>query len=71
VPAAAEKLSPAQLAFWKNLANTVKGLVVRKANSRPVSLPEEEIAGLLAADFPIPLEAFDRAMLCLMRSTAP
>jgi murein DD-endopeptidase MepM/ murein hydrolase activator NlpD len=61
VPAAAEKLSPAQLAFWKNLANTVKGLVVRKANSRPVSLPEEEIAGLLAADFPIPLEAFDRA----------
>jgi murein DD-endopeptidase MepM/ murein hydrolase activator NlpD len=61
VPAAAERPTPAQLAFWKNLAATVKGLVVRKANSRPVSLPEEEIAGLLAADFPIPLEAFDRA----------
>ncbi|HVO52704.1 MAG TPA: M23 family metallopeptidase [Thermoanaerobaculia bacterium] len=59
--AAAEKLSPAQLAFWKNLANTVKNLVVRKANSRPASLPEEEIAGLLATDFPIPLAAFDRA----------
>jgi peptidoglycan LD-endopeptidase LytH len=61
VPAAAERLSPAQLAFWKNLVNTVTGLVVRKTNSRPASLPEEEIAGLLATNFPIPLEAFDRA----------
>jgi murein DD-endopeptidase MepM/ murein hydrolase activator NlpD len=58
---AAAKLSPAQLAFWKNLARTVTGLVVRKTNSRPASLPEEEIAGLLASDFPLPLEAFDRA----------
>ena len=57
----AAKLSPAQLAFWKNLARTVTGLVVRKTNSRPASLPEEEIAGLLASDFPIPLQAFDRA----------
>lgn len=61
VPAAAANLSPAQFAFWKNLARTVTGLVVRKTNSRPASLPEEEIAGLLASDFPIPLEAFDRA----------
>jgi murein DD-endopeptidase MepM/ murein hydrolase activator NlpD len=61
VPAGSEKLSPAQLAFWKDLVNTVKGLVVRKTNSKPASLPEEEIAGLLATDFPIPLEAFDRA----------
>lgn len=60
-PAAAEKLSPAQLAFWRDLARTVTGLVVRKKNSRPASLPEEEIASLLASDFPIPLEAFDRA----------
>lgn len=60
-PAAAEKLSPAQLAFWRNLARTVTGVVVRKTNSRPASLPEEEIAGLLASDFPIPLQAFDRA----------
>lgn len=60
-PAAAEKLSPAQLAFWRELARTVTGLVVRKKNSRPASLPEEEIAALLASDFPIPLEAFDRA----------
>jgi len=61
VPAAAAHLSPAQFAFWKNLARTVTGLVVRKTNSRPASLPEEEIAALLASDFPIPLEAFDRA----------
>jgi murein DD-endopeptidase MepM/ murein hydrolase activator NlpD len=60
-PAAFDKLSPAQLAFWRNLVRTVTGLVVRKANSRPVSLPEEEIAGLLATDFPIPIAAFDRA----------
>jgi murein DD-endopeptidase MepM/ murein hydrolase activator NlpD len=57
----AATVSPAQLAFWRNLARTVTGLVVRKTNSRPASLPEEEIAGLLASDFPIPLQAFDRA----------
>jgi peptidoglycan LD-endopeptidase LytH len=61
VPAAAEKLSPAQFAFWQKLARTVTDLVVRKTNSRPASLPEDEIAALLASDFPIPLEAFDRA----------
>jgi peptidoglycan LD-endopeptidase LytH len=60
-PPAAGNLSPAQLAFWRNLVTKVTGLVVRKTNSRPASLPEDEIAGLLAADFPIPLEAFDRA----------
>ena len=53
--------SPARLAFWKNLARTVTGLVVRKATSRPVSVPEEELAELFTTDFPLPLEAFDRA----------
>lgn len=53
--------SPAQLAFWQNLAKTVTGFVVRKANSRPVSVPEEELAELFTTDFPLPLEAFDRA----------
>ncbi len=61
VPPAAAKLSPAQFAFWKDLAKTVRGLVVRKVNSRPASLPEEEIASLLASDFPLPLQSFDRA----------
>ena len=58
---AGASLSPAQIAFWQNLAKTVTNLVVRKANSRPVSLPEDEIASLLASDFPLPLESFDRA----------
>lgn len=53
--------SPARLAFWKNLAKTVTGLVVRKTNSRPVSVPEEELGELFTTDFPLPLEAFDRA----------
>jgi murein DD-endopeptidase MepM/ murein hydrolase activator NlpD len=53
--------SPAQLAFWQNLAKTVTGFVVRKANSRPVSVPENELAELFTTDFPLPLEAFDRA----------
>ena len=52
---------PARLAFWQNLAKTVTGLVVRKANSRPVSVPEEELGELFTTDFPLPLEAFDRA----------
>jgi murein DD-endopeptidase MepM/ murein hydrolase activator NlpD len=53
--------SPARLAFWKNLARTVTGLVVRKTNSHPVSVPELELAELFTTDFPVPLEAFDRA----------
>ena len=60
-PAPAEQLSPARFTFWGNLATTLTGFVVRKKNSRPATLPEEELAALLASDFPIPLEAFDRA----------
>jgi murein DD-endopeptidase MepM/ murein hydrolase activator NlpD len=60
-PAMKPSMSPARLAFWRNLARTVTGLVVRKANSRPVSVPENELAELFATDFPLPLEAFDRA----------
>jgi murein DD-endopeptidase MepM/ murein hydrolase activator NlpD len=60
-PTMKPSMSPARLAFWRNLARTVTGLVVRKANSRPVSVPENELAELFATDFPLPLEAFDRA----------
>ncbi|HMA28789.1 MAG TPA: M23 family metallopeptidase [Thermoanaerobaculia bacterium] len=60
-PGSKPSMSPARLAFWKNLARTVTGLVVRKTNNNPVSVPEAELAGLFAADFPLPLEAFDRA----------
>ena len=52
--------SPAQLAFWRNLARSVRGLlVVRKVDSRPpVSLPEAELATLFASDFPVPVLGF-------------
>jgi len=60
-PGMKDSSSPARLAFWQNLAKTVTGLVVRKANSRPVSVPEQELAELFTTDFPLPLEAFDRA----------
>ncbi len=53
--------NPARLAFWKNLAKTVTGLVVRKTNSSPVSVPEEELAELFTTEFPLPLGVFDRA----------
>ena len=59
-PAVNPTMNPARLAFWKNLAKTVTGFVVRKANNRPVSVPEEELAELFSTDFPLPLEAFDR-----------
>jgi murein DD-endopeptidase MepM/ murein hydrolase activator NlpD len=59
-PGTKPSMSPARLAFWQNLAKTVTGLVVRKTNSRPVSVPENELAELFATDFPLPLEAFDR-----------
>ncbi|MDL1950131.1 M23 family metallopeptidase [Acidobacteria bacterium ACD] len=57
---AALKPSPAQMAFWKNLARSVRGLlVVRKVDSRPpVSLPEEELATLFASHFPVPVVGF-------------
>jgi murein DD-endopeptidase MepM/ murein hydrolase activator NlpD len=59
-PAVNPSTNPARLAFWKNLAKTVTGLVVRKTNNRPVSVPEDELAELFSTDFPLPLEAFDR-----------
>ncbi len=59
-PAVKPSTNPARLAFWKNLAKTVTGLVVRKTNNRPVSVPEGELAELFSTDFPLPLEAFDR-----------
>ena len=59
-PAAKPSMNPAHLAFWKNLAKTVTGFVVRKTNNRPVSVPESELAELFSTNFPLPLAAFDR-----------
>ena len=45
--------------FWRNIARTVRGLlVVRKDTGAPVSLPEEEIAHLFEMGFPLPIEQF-------------
>lgn len=53
-----ELRNPARRSFWKNLARTVKGLVVRKADSRPVSVSEDDVASLFQTDFPLPIEQF-------------
>jgi murein DD-endopeptidase MepM/ murein hydrolase activator NlpD len=46
--------------FLSNVAATVKSLVVRKSDSKPVSLPEEELSELFRTDFPLPLELFPK-----------
>ena len=56
-------LSPEEKSFWKRTAARVKGLVVRKADSKPASIPEEELAKLFDTGFPIPLEAFPKEKL--------
>ncbi len=63
VPAVLPSLSDEQKSFWKNLGQTLKGLVVRKNDSKPASIPEEEMAALFATGFPLPIEAFPREKL--------
>lgn len=53
-----ELQAPARRSFWKSLTRTVKGLVVRKSDSRPFSLAEEDLAALFQTDFPLPIEEF-------------
>lgn len=62
-PAVLPALSDEQKSFWKNLGQTLKGLVVRKNDSKPASLPEEEMAALFATGFPLPIEAFPKEKL--------
>lgn len=63
VPAALPTLSDAQRSFWKSLGSTLKGLVVRKKDSKPASIPEEELAALFATGFPLPIEEFPKEKL--------
>ena len=46
--------------FWTSVASTVQALVVRKSDSKPVSLPEEEVSELFQTGFPLPLESFPK-----------
>jgi murein DD-endopeptidase MepM/ murein hydrolase activator NlpD len=63
VPAVLPSLSDEQKSFWTDLGRTLKGLVVRKKDSQPASIPEEELATLFATDFPLPIEAFPKEKL--------
>ncbi|MBK9089390.1 MAG: M23 family metallopeptidase [Holophagales bacterium] len=63
VPAVLPSLSDEQKSFWQNLGRTLKGLVVSKKDSRPASIPEEELATLFATDFPLPIESFPKEKL--------
>ena len=56
-------LSEEQRSFWRDLRSTLKGLVVRKKDSKPASIPEEELAALFATGFPLPIEAFPKEKL--------
>ncbi|MCL4806705.1 MAG: M23 family metallopeptidase [Thermoanaerobaculia bacterium] len=56
-------LSDEQRTFWQTLGSTLKGFVVRKTDSKPASIPEEELAVLFATGFPLPIEAFPKEKL--------
>ncbi|MHB8799264.1 MAG: M23 family metallopeptidase [Thermoanaerobaculia bacterium] len=56
-------LSEEQRSFWRDLRSTLKDLVVRKKDSKPASIPEEELAALFATGFPLPIEAFPKEKL--------
>jgi murein DD-endopeptidase MepM/ murein hydrolase activator NlpD len=63
VPAELPSLSDEQKSFWKDLGRTLRRLVVRKKDSKPASIPEEELAALFATGFPLPIEAFPKDRL--------
>jgi len=63
LPARLPSLSDDQKSFWQSLGSTLKGLVVQKKDSKPASIPEEELAALFATGFPLPIEAFPREKL--------
>jgi murein DD-endopeptidase MepM/ murein hydrolase activator NlpD len=56
-------LSDEQRSFWQTLGSTLKGFVVRKTDSKPASIPEEELAVLFSTGFPLPIEAFPKEKL--------
>ncbi|MBK9374130.1 MAG: M23 family metallopeptidase [Holophagales bacterium] len=56
-------LSDEQKSFWKDLGQTLRGLVVRKKDSKPASIPEAELAALFATGFPLPIESFPKEKL--------
>jgi murein DD-endopeptidase MepM/ murein hydrolase activator NlpD len=55
--------TPRTPGFWRALGDRIRSLVVRRSDSRPVAIPEEEIAALFSTTFPIPVAAYDPARL--------
>ena len=49
--------------FWRSVGERVRSLVVRRSDSKPVAVPEEEIEALFATTFPIPIDSYDPAKL--------
>jgi len=43
--------------LWVAFVQKIKGFVVRKADNRPVSLPEAEVAKLFETGFPLPVDS--------------
>ncbi len=55
--------TPKTPGFWRALGERIRSLVVRRSDSRPVAISEEEIAALFSTTFPIPVAAYDPARL--------
>ena len=49
--------------FWRELGRSFTRLVVNKADSRPASIPENELEVLFGADFPLPIRDFPEEKL--------
>jgi murein DD-endopeptidase MepM/ murein hydrolase activator NlpD len=55
--------APDPPSFWRSVGERLRSLVVRRSDSKPVAVPEEEIEALFSTTFPIPIEAYDLAKL--------
>lgn len=58
VPASLPSLEDGRRSFWQSLGTKLAGLAVWKKDSKPASIPEDELAALFATGFPLPLEAY-------------
>lgn len=61
LPSFSELRKPEKPSLWANMVRKMKRLVVRKTDSRPVSLPEDDLNRLFETGFPIPVEDLSRA----------
>jgi murein DD-endopeptidase MepM/ murein hydrolase activator NlpD len=62
-PGADAPATDGKRSFWHELGRRFTRLVVRKADSRPASIPENELEVLFGADFPLPIRDFPEEKL--------